>query len=177
MDVTTRKLKARLTFTTKRINAGHLAMTSRGELAIVSAPREGMDQAAPDFTGGISFFAPGGPVRTADDPIVSRMKAETLSVAIHEPTMVVAATNPAGDIVTFWDFKTGKLLKAMTEYSWPRGISLTMDQRHFVLTYAHETHAVLIDARTLEPVAGTKIEQTFISGSHNYIYDMAARGA
>jgi hypothetical protein len=136
-----------------------------------------MDQAAPDFTGGISFFAPGGPVRTADDPIVSRMKAETLSVAIHEPTMVVAATNPAGDIVTFWDFKTGKLLKAMTEYSWPRGISLTMDQRHFVLTYAHETHAVLIDARTLEPVAGTKIEQTFISGSHNYIYGMAARGA
>lgn len=172
VDVKSRSLKTRLTFNTTRINAGHLAMTSRGELVVVSAPREGITGDNP--TGGITFYAPGGEMRTAEDPIVKRMKLETLSVAIHEPTMIVAATNPAGNLVTFWDFKDARLVKSMDQFQAPRGISLTLDGRFFALTFDKATHAILIDAKTLEPVESTRVDQTFISGSHNYVYDMPA---
>lgn len=170
VDVKARSLKTKLTFNTPRINAGHLAMTSRGELAVVSAPREGL--AGDNPTGAITFYSPGGEMRTAEDPVVKRMKLETLSVAIHEPSMIVAATNPAGNLVTFWDFKEARLVKIMDQFQAPRGISLTLDGRYFALTFDKATHAILIDAKTLEPVESTRVDQSFISGSHNYIYDM-----
>jgi hypothetical protein len=172
VDVRTRELKRRLTFPTPRINAGHLAITARGELVVVSAPREGLDKTAPDFCGGISFYTPGGEMRTAKDPIGARMKSETLSVAIHEPTMIVAATNPAGHLVTFWDFRTGKLVKHLDQFKDPRGISVTLNRKYFALTYDTQTHAILIDATTLEPLGDTVVETTYISGSHNYVYDL-----
>lgn len=173
VDVKSRELLRKLPLKTPRLNAGHIAIASKGELVLVSAPREGMDKSAPDFCGGISFYSPGGQLRTAEDPIGKRMKSETLSVAIHEPTMIVGATNPAGDLVTFWDFKTGKLVKTFDQFLKPRGISVTLNGRYFALTYDVQTHAILIDARTLEPVADSKVDQSFISGSHNYIYDLA----
>lgn len=172
VDVKSRELKKKLTFKTPRINAGHLAITPKGELVVVSAPREGMNSGAPDFCGNISFYSPGGEVRTAEDPINARMKAETLSVAIHEPSMVVGATNPAGHIVTFWDFKTGKLVKYLDQFKDPRGISVTLNRKYFVLTYDKLTHAVLIDAATLQPVEGTTVDTSYISGSHNFVYDL-----
>jgi len=172
VDVKTRELKRKLTFSTPRINAGHLAITPKGELVVVSAPREGMKTGAADFTGNISFYTPGGEVRTATDPVTSRMKAETLSVAIHEPTMVVGATNPAGDLVTFWDFKTGGLVKVMDQFKKPRGISVTLNRKYFVLTYDELTHAVLIDASTLAVAEETLVKTSYITGSHNYVYDL-----
>ena len=175
VDVKTRQLKTELKFSTPRINAGHLDMTSRGELVVVSAPRDGMDESKPDFLGAISFYAPGGKMRTAHDPIGSKMISETLSVAIHEPTMVVGATNPKGNLVTFWDFETGRLVKAIEgEIPNPRGISVTLDGRYFAVTYDDLTHLILIDAQTLEPVRDSYLESTYISGSHNITYDLPA---
>lgn len=172
VDISSRELKRKLQVPSPRLNAGHIAITAKGELALVSAPREGMDKNAPDFCGNISFYAPGGELRTASDPINARMKSETLSVAIHEPTMVVGATNPAGDLVTFWDFKTGKLVKSFDQFLKPRGLSVTLNRKYFVLTYDAQTHAILIDAATLNPLPETKVDQSFISGSHNYVYDL-----
>ena len=172
VDVKTRELKRKLTFTSPRINAGHLAMTSRGDLVVISAPREGLDVEAADVHGAISFYSPGGEVRTPDHSVLRRMRRETLSAAIHEPTMTVCATSPYGNMVTFWDFRRAALIKAIDEFVMPRGVSLTLDGRYFALTYDQATHAVLIDARSLEVARETTVDQTFISGSHNYIYEM-----
>lgn len=170
VDVASQSLKQELKFPTKRINAGHIDITSRGELVCVSAPRDGLDESSP---GSISFYRPGGEVRTViDHPVRPSMKAETLSVAIHEPSMVVGATNPAGNLVTFWDFETGKLVHKLEEFGTPRGISLSLDNRYFVLTF--EVSMALIDAETLKVVETFESEPTYISGSHNITCDLPA---
>lgn len=177
VDVKTGAARRVLKFRDEAINAGHIAITARGEVACVSAPREGIPQTKegepnPAWLGAISFYDPAtDKLVTAEDPIRTKMKGETLSVAIHEPSMVVAATNPAGDLVTFWDFKTGKLVhKIEGDLKWPRGISLTLDGNYFAVTYDRETRLVLLDAETFQPVAGTTVDRSFISGSHNLVY-------
>lgn len=161
-----------LKFKDPRINAGHIAMTSRGELVCVSAPRDGIKDTSPDFIGAISFYDPKtDKFTTAEDPIRARMTSETLSVAIREETMLVAATNPKGNLITFWDFHTGSLVKSMDEFKVPRGISLTLDGRYFAVTHDQETHLTLIDAETLEP-RQQLVDRSYISGSHNYVFDL-----
>ncbi|MCB9893003.1 MAG: DUF1513 domain-containing protein [Planctomycetes bacterium] len=173
VNVKTGEARKLLKFKNDKINAGHIAMTSRGELVCVSAPRDGIDSASDDWRGAITFYHPDkDSFVTADDPIRSQMKGETLSVAINEKTMIVAATNPAGNIVTFWDFKTGKLVKSLTDFKSPRGISLSLDGRWFILTHDQATNLTRIDADTLEPEARPAVETSYISGSHNFVFDL-----
>lgn len=176
VDVRSGEARRVLKVRDQALNAGHIAITTRGELVCVSAPRDGIqeklrDEPNPKWIGGISFYDPRTDrLITADDPIRQKMRGETLSVAIHEPSMIVAATNPSADLVTFWDFRTGKLVKALSEFKWPRGVSLTLDGNYFALTYDRETHLVLIDAQTLEPVEQSKVGRSYIGGSHNITY-------
>ena len=173
VDVKTGNARKLLTFKNPKINAGHIAMSSKGELVCVSAPRDGIESTSPDFRGAISFYHPDrDEFITADDPIREKMKSETLSVAFDEVTRVVAATNPAGNLVTFWDFDSGKLVKSLDQFKVPRGVSLTLDGKFFVLTHDASTMLTLIDAETLEPQGAPVVDQSFISGSHNYIFDL-----
>lgn len=176
VDIKSRELRQKLTFRNKRVNAGHIAITGKGEVACVSAPRGGIADTAPDWLGSIHFFDPvKGRMTEPDDPVLGKMKGETLSVAIHEPSMIVGATNPSGDLITFWDFRTGKLVKAIEgEFKWPRGISCTLDRKFFVVTYHQSTSLVLIDAETLTPVASSIVATTYMSGSHNLVYQLPA---
>jgi hypothetical protein len=175
VNVKTGEARKLLKFKDGRINAGHITMTSKGELVCVSAPRDGIADTSDDWRGAITFYHPREDrFVTADDPIRARMKGETLSVAIREETMVVGATNPAGNLVTFWDFKTGRLIKALEGYKSPRGISLTLDGRYFAVTHDVYTHVTLIDAETLEPLGKPLVDQSFISGSHNFVFDLPA---
>src|SRR5690606_20220719 len=94
VDVRDQRLRERAEIPDATINAGHLAMTSAGDLAVVSAPRAGLDPN--QSKGGVSLRPRGGPFRTVTEPreITSAMVGETLSVAVHEPTRVVGATTP-----------------------------------------------------------------------------------
>lgn len=175
VDVKTGEKRRLLTFKDKRINAGHIAMTSRGELVCVSAPREGIPSSDPAFLGAISFYDPArDTVTTAEDPVRAKMKGETLSVAINEKTMIVGATNPAGNIVTFWDFLSGKLVKQYEDFKSPRGISMSLNGKYFVLTHDQATQITLIDAETLEPQDKPLVDTSYISGSHNFVFDLPA---
>lgn len=171
-----RKLRREVKIADIGLNAGHIAISQTGKLAIVSAPRDGIQKADPKWRGNISFYDPEkNQLRIADDPIRSKMMGETLSVAIHEPSMIVAATNPSGNLVTFWDFASGKLVKAIHgHYSSPRGISLTLDQRYFVLTYDKGTHLILLDAETFEPVTSSYLPVSYMAGSHNLVHDLTS---
>jgi uncharacterized protein len=175
VDVKTGKARKVLKFKSEKVNAGHIAISSKGELVCVSAPREGIGSGSEDFRGAISFYHPARDAfLTADDPIRAKMHGETLSVAFDEKTRVVAATNPSGHLVTFWDFDTGKLIKAITDFKAPRGVSLTLDGRFFALTHDERTHITLIDADTLQPDSEPVVDQSFISGSHNFVFNLPA---
>ena len=173
VNVKTGEARKLLKFKDQKINAGHIAMTSRGELVCVSAPRDGIPNDSADWRGAITFYHPDtDQFITADDPIRAEMKSETLSVAINEKTMIVAATNPAGNLVTFWDFKTGKLVKPLRDFKMPRGISMSLDGRWYILTHDQSTQMTLIDAETLEPQGTPVVDMTYIAGSHNFVFDL-----
>jgi hypothetical protein len=159
--------------------AGHMAITARsskGGLAVVSTPFERPDLGEEGFKkvpGAISLRAAGAKeITTMTTPaeVISRMLGETLSVAIHEGRGIVGATNPAGNIATFWDLKQGKYLRSF-DLAVARGIAVTLDQKNFVVTYGNETSCVLIDVENLEIVEGTRFSPTGIAGSHMITYE------
>lgn len=173
VDVTTEKLLDKLEFDTPTINAGHLDISARGRLAVVSAQREGLPDRHP---GGITLRLANGEFRTLTEPadIVSRLLGETLSVCIHEPTNVVGATTPAGNLLTFWDLENGELVRFFQLQN-PRGIELTRDGGHFVVSFGmgNPPEALcLIDATTLTGVAGFDLAPTGITGSHLLSYSL-----
>jgi hypothetical protein len=171
VDVKTERLLEKLEFDTPNINAGHLDITCSGDLAVISAQREGL----PDLTaGGISLKPVRGELRTLRHPahIVERLLGETLSVCIHEESGIVAATTPAANLVTLWELDSGKLLRHH-ELQNPRGVVLSHDGRYFVVSYGsgHPPEALcLLSVISLEKIPYYDIAPTGITGSHIYTY-------
>ncbi|MCC6572590.1 MAG: DUF1513 domain-containing protein [Planctomycetes bacterium] len=175
VDVKTQKQIDKFEFDTARINAGHAAITSKREIAVVSAMRDGLPA---DSTGAVSFRIGKDAARTMTQPkeITSRMKGESLSVAIHEETGVVGVTNPEADLVTFWNLREGKFIKALEldegggKLVRPTGIALTLDNSFFAISFGTSRTMQLVSPQTLELVAGARIEKSFLSGSHFIVY-------
>jgi uncharacterized protein len=97
--------------------------------------------------------------------VTSRMYGEALSVAIHEPTQIVAVTHPFGDMVTFWSMRTFAFLKKI-ELPRARGVTLTQDGRNFIVTYGPTTDLAAISPSTLTPARESVLTQSYLSGSH-----------
>lgn len=172
VDVEKRELIEKLEFESEKLNAGHLLIGKKGDLAVASARREGLPE---DALGALSVRPKGGKFKTLTSPedTWKKMVGETLSLAFNEETRVVGATNPYGNVVTFWNLDTGELTKEYAKAKQPRGIALTLDNAYFVLSYGKEDVAVgFFDAKTLEPVPGSKFTTAPISGSHLFIHAM-----
>ncbi|AKT44038.1 DUF1513 domain-containing protein [Chondromyces crocatus] len=168
IDLTSRKLLERIILPDPKINAGHIAVTSRGDFALVSAPRDGLDEKT--ALGGLSLRSQKRrPERMkAPSAIVSRMVGESLSVAIHEPSRVVAATSPHGGLLTFWHLDRKKLLKSFDLES-VRGVTLSLDQSTFIVTHGRGSR-LFITTDTLELVAGSETTTGRFTGSHVYTW-------
>lgn len=174
VEIATQKLLERVTIEAQHLNAGHLALSARGALAVVSAPRDGLPSQEQQ-PGGVSIRKPGGRLvtMTSSPEITGRMIGETLSLALHEPTGILGATNPNGHVVTFWNTNTLGFVKAL-ELPYPRGLALTLDEKYFVVSYSPSSTLALVDARTLELVRASTFEPTYMSGSHVIVHDLHA---
>jgi hypothetical protein len=177
VDVQSEKLLERIELGAGRFNTGHLALSAAGGLAVVSAPRDGLPSASAKL-GAVSLKPKGRPITTMRKPkaVVANMKGETLSVAIYEPQAVVMATHPEGDMMTLWDMASGHLLKRYRDFSGPRGVCLTLDQRCYVVSHLVQGRAciTLVSTETREPLPETLIDPSFTSGSHVFVHDLAA---
>jgi len=171
VDVESEKLLEKLEFSTPDINAGHLAVTTSGDLAVVSAQREGLNPY--QNTGGVTLRPKGGRFETMSAPtdVVDRLIGETLSLCIDEEHRVVAATTPIANLLTFWDLDSGRLIKHYAAHN-PRGVSLSLDGRHFVLSYEKPPQLSLLSTETLKQVGGADLAQTGMSGSHILNYSL-----
>jgi hypothetical protein len=169
VDARSTKLLERLTFSTPRINAGHLALTSGRDLVAISAPREGLPTTE---RGGVTIRTGDGPFVTMSDPedVVSRMVGESLSLCFVEEKAVVGVTNPDGNIVTFWDMAGKRFLKKL-DLPAPRGLARTLDGAHLVLSYGAGS-VTLLSPSTLEPVASHRVAKSELSGSHVFTLDL-----
>ncbi len=177
IDVSSRQLLERMPVPDMRLDAGHLAITHAGDLAVASAPRFG----TPDPTkhsGGLSLRPNGQPFCTVHEPfeVTAQMLGETLSVVIHEASSTVGATNPEGHIVTFWHLGTGRLIRTLRVPN-PRGIAISLSGQEFVIVFGATGKAARVSAQTLEPtnVPGNRDGYPCgITGSHVLIYDLAS---
>jgi hypothetical protein len=175
VDVAAEKLLDKVELKPGRFNAGHIAMTRRGDFALVSAPREGLPPRAPRV-GAVSLKPAGKPIETMSKPkaVCERMKGETLSVLIDERDGTVLATHPEGDMVTMWQLDSGKLIRKYDEFHDPRGVALTLDQRHYVVSHLDGAAAVLSLVSTETREMEERVMHSFTSGSHIFVHDLAA---
>lgn len=172
VDVEGGELLRRELIPADHLNAGHLALTSAGDLVVVSAPRDGLPEHS---GGGVCLRTVEGTLRWLDQPrdVTDLMVGETLSVAIHEPTRTVGVTSPEGHLVAFFDLDSGSLRRSLRIPN-PRGIAVTLDQREFVVTFGGTAKACRINTDTLGPVEGPGNREGLvcgISGSHVTVLD------
>jgi uncharacterized protein len=149
VDVASRKLLEKVSFSDPKINAGHIGIGSDGALAVVSAPRDGLPPET--SAGGINLrTGKRKPERMrGPESVMAKVLGESLSVVVHDG--IAGVTNPLGGIVTFWSLKTKKLV-AHYECESPRGIEISRDQSAFVVSYGKHASVTLLDRKTYQPL-------------------------
>jgi uncharacterized protein len=178
VDVASQQLRERCELADALVNAGHLAVTGNGDVAVVSAPRDGL---APERSrGGIALRRAGGALVSLSEPreILDALLGETLSVVIHEPTGTVGATTPLANLVTFWRLGDGALVHKL-RVPMPRGIALSLDGDEFVINFGTPPRVARVDARTLLAIDAPGNRRGYLSratGSHVSLLPVLASG-
>jgi hypothetical protein len=168
IDVPTQQLVKRLTLDDARFNAGHFDLYDDRGLILVSAPRAG--KPTTDL-GGISIALGDDAVlaaRRTPNEIVTRMSGEALSVAIHPHSGRALVTHPGGGMVTMWD-RSGAYV-SHRNLARARGVSLGRSAESFLVSWGEEANLERFDAQDLSPVPGTRLQRTFLSGSHLFCW-------
>lgn len=170
VELASGKLLDRITIASPRFNAGHVTVGPSGDLAVVSAPRDGLPSPG-TRPGAVTLRARGAPARLVDGPphAVARMLGETLSVLVDEGRGVALATHPLGNCVSCWKLADASLV-ALLELDDPRGIVGAPDGRSFLVSHVQGRSVRLTEfmAETLAPT-GFFVDPSFISGSHVFI--------
>jgi uncharacterized protein len=179
VEVPTGKLIEKIEFNNPMLNAGHLLVSGRGDLAIAHAMREGYHGEL--AIGALSLRPYGKRLRTMVSPaeVTSAMLGETLSIIMHEESGIVAATNPYGangGLVTFWKMDEQKFVHRLNVPQ-PRGVALSIDRKHWVITFGVERSGVILaKVETHEPGDPPKIFECSSQGSHAYVHNYWPKG-
>ncbi|MEY3012306.1 MAG: hypothetical protein RIT45_1041 [Pseudomonadota bacterium] len=168
-------LRERLPFGDPRVNAGHVALLPDGGMVAVSAPRDGLDVHAPSVHGDVSFWHPREPMtmHSVGGPEVVRMRAETLSVAVHAASGQVVATNPEGDQLSFWDIRDGRLRHVRHDIERPRGVAIDRTGRCLAVSHGRHPALTLFDPETHAALQGGALADAWVSGSHLVVHDLS----
>lgn len=171
VDVPSQRLLERVAIPSPELNAGHLALSERGDLVVVSAAAGGVGR---DGLGAASIRPAGGALAILEEPVAvtGRMRGEALSVAIHEPSGVVGVTSPFGSLVTFWDLRRSRLVRTL-ELAEPRGIALSLDGSRFLVSYGRSASLLGVATDTLEPIAGSRRSDLNLFSSHIMVHRLA----
>lgn len=102
---------------------------------------------------------------TEPDVVIKRMTGEALGIQINKKHQIAAITHPEANLLTFWSTNDKKIIKAFG-FDNPRGISQTLDQKNFVVSYGNKPAMALIAIEDLSPQIESVIQPTFTSGEH-----------
>jgi hypothetical protein len=164
IDLTTEKLIERVKLDDKNLNCGHFYVNDNGNIIIASAPLDTNNKTA---SGGISFHQQNEITITMTEPdvVIKRMTGEALSIQVNKKYQIAAITHPEANLLTFWSTKDKKIVKAFG-FENPRGISQTLNQKNFVISYGNKSAIALITIENLSPQIESVIQPTFTSGEH-----------
>lgn len=171
VDLASERLLDRVLLDSPRFNAGHVAVTAAGDLALVSAPRDGLPSPNQQL-GAVTLRPRGGAARTIKEPqaVAQRMLGETLSVCVSEADRVVLATHPLGNCVSMWRLDDASFLGTL-ELAGPRGVTLTLDRSWYVVSHlaGRSVRLTAFSADTREAV-GFHVDPSFTTGSHVFAH-------
>lgn len=173
VDLASERLLERVLLDSPRFNAGHVAVTAAGDLALVSAPRDGLPSPNQQL-GAVTLRPRGGAARTLQEPqaVAQRMLGETLSVCVSEADRVVLATHPLGNCVSMWRLDDAGFLGTL-ELAGPRGVTMTLDRSWYVVSHlaGRSVRLTAFSADTREPV-GFHVDPSFTTGSHVFAHQL-----
>lgn len=173
IEIATGKLLDKVVLDSPLHNTGHIALSARGDLAIISAPREGLPSPN-EQPGALSIRPVGEAVMTVKKPgsVVQRMKGETLSLTILESAQIVIATNPFGNLVSMWNLRDATYVGKL-ELEAPRGICQSLDKEWFLVSHVEGKSVSLTAYSTANRKAvGWSVNPSFMSGSHIVSHDL-----
>lgn len=161
IDVENKALLDKVSLDEQSIDIAHFSLAKDGRLVIGSAPR------VPDQVGAVSIGIDKHNITTMKEPgfILDKLFGEALSISIDEKHDVAAVTHPDANLVTFWALESQSLIKAISVPD-PRGITLSIDGNHFIVSFGINTGSVLIDTNTLTADTSSIIQPTYTSGEH-----------
>ena len=161
IDMESQKLLEAVTLSTKVVNTGHFSVSKDDSLVITSAP------VGNNKTGGVSFRHKQQPVITMTQPevILNQLTGEALSISIDERHNIAAITHPNANLITFWSIDKAELVKAISVPN-PRGISLSLSEKHYIVSYGIETNAILINTKELTADMDSIMQPVYASGEH-----------
>lgn len=164
IDVTTEKLVERIQLDEKNLNCGHFKITGKNNLVISSAPLATEKENTP---GGVSIRNQSNKVITMTEPelVIKRMTGEALSIAINQQNSIAAITHPEANLITFWSIENSRIVKAFGLEN-PRGISQTLDNKYFVVSYGNRAAMAKVSVSDLTPVENSIVQPTLASGEH-----------
>ncbi len=159
--------------TNKNLNCGHFKTSTNNDLVIASAPINNHDKV---FSGGVSIGKKGEDIITMVKPdvVIKRMTGEALSIEINQQRSIAAITHPEANLLTFWSIKNRQIIKAFGMEN-PRGLSQTIDKKHFIVSYGNKPAMVNISTADLLPQADSIIQPTLASGEHIINWSKALR--
>ncbi len=166
IDSRNQQLLERVTLTNNQLNTGHLAIGGDGALVVASAPAEGLKKTD---KGGVSIRNSKQAMLSMVEPraVVNRMTGEALSVIIDDASGTAAVTHPDGNMVTFWSTANRQLLRVIN-LKRPRGVTLTLDGKAFIISHGKDTRISLVDVNKLRSRHSGLAEPSWLSGSHIY---------
>lgn len=171
IELQSERLLERVELASPQFNTGHLFATAAGDLAVVSAPRDGLPNPNQQL-GAVSLRPRGGTLTTVQHPaaVVQRMLGETLSVLVNEENRVALATHPLGNCVSLWRLDDAELLDTL-ELAGPRGVALSLDRAWYLVSHlAGRSVRVTAFSTTTHAPVGFHVDPSFISGSHVMIH-------
>ncbi|PCJ87655.1 MAG: hypothetical protein COA54_04995 [Thiotrichaceae bacterium] len=166
IDVASKKLKERINLANEPLTTAHTGIANDGSLVVASTPGEGLEKT---HTGGVSIRSGNQPILSMTQPevVINQMNGEALSVIIDNNRRIAAVTHPKGNMVTFWSIDKRELLKAMSVPK-PAGVTLSLDEKSFIVSYGVNTSLILINTKDLNARTDSIFQPTYLSGSHIY---------
>ncbi|MEZ4230827.1 MAG: DUF1513 domain-containing protein [Polyangiaceae bacterium] len=169
IEVESGRLVEQLIVSDVRRNAGHVALDAKRNLAMVSAPREGL---SPSELGGVTLRAAGKQRWThVNQPpeVTQRMLGESLSVCIDVATDTAWVTNPTGDLLSAWRLRDNALVRSQ-DLPAARGVCLSLDQSMLCVSHAEGAELALLAPDTGALLSLQPLALRVFGGSHLYAW-------
>ncbi|MCB9586527.1 MAG: DUF1513 domain-containing protein [Polyangiaceae bacterium] len=169
IEISSGKLVEQLVVEDRRRNAGHVAVDRQRNLAMVSAPREGLPTSE---AGGVTLRATGRSAWThVTEPaeVCARMLGESLSVCIDTGTDSAWVTNPSGNLLTQWRVSDASLIRELTLPS-VRGVCLSLDESSLCVSHAAGAELGLLSPDTGVALPVQPLALRVFGGSHLYAW-------